>query len=275
MQADGLYQLTGSNPVLQFISGFIVALAFSVPIVVLYRKRAAGIERQHSINQRQLEELSRLTGGLAHEIKNPLSTIKVNLKLITEEIPGADVESARWVKKLAVVQKETDRLAQILDEFRRYTDKSELSAAPVDINNLISEMVDFYWPQARAHNITIRTGLSKQAVICNIDRDMVKQVILNLFINAANAMGDGGELIVRTDMSDDKATIEISDTGCGIEAEKLDKIFHAYYSTMPGGSGLGLPTAAKIIEAHNGTITVNSEPGKGTSFTITLPCGAG
>lgn len=275
MPAGSSYQLTGSEPVLQFVSGFIVALAFSVPIVMLYRKRASGIGRQHSINQQQLEELSRLTGGLAHEIKNPLSTIKVNLKLITEEIPSADVESARWVKKIAVVQKETDRLAQILDEFRRYTDKSELSAAPADINDLISEMVDFYWPQAQAHNITIHTGLSKQAIICNIDKDMVKQVILNLFINAANAMCDGGELIVRTDMRDGKATIEISDTGCGIEAEKLDKIFHAYYSTMPGGSGLGLPTAAKIIEAHNGTIAVNSEPGKGTSFTITLPSEAG
>jgi signal transduction histidine kinase len=100
---------------------------------------------------------------------------------------------------------------------------------------------------------------------------MIKQVVLNLFINAQQAMPDGGELIIRTDVQDAYAVIEISDTGLGIEAEKLDKIFDAYYTTRSGGSGLGLPTARKIIEAHGGSIDVNSQPGKGTSFKIRLP----
>jgi signal transduction histidine kinase len=100
---------------------------------------------------------------------------------------------------------------------------------------------------------------------------MLKQVILNLFINAQQAMENGGDLMVRTDRRQNDAVIEISDTGTGIEPERLNSIFDAHYSSRPHGSGLGLPTAKKIIDAHKGTITVNSEPGKGTSFTINLP----
>ncbi|MHC4355138.1 MAG: ATP-binding protein, partial [Planctomycetota bacterium] len=108
-------------------------------------------------------------------------------------------------------------------------------------------------------------------LVCRLDADMLKQVILNLFINAQQAMSSGGELMIRTDRREDDAVIEISDTGSGIPADKLSHVFDAYYSSRPQGSGLGLPTAKKIVEAHNGSITVNSEPGKGTSFAIRLP----
>jgi signal transduction histidine kinase len=100
---------------------------------------------------------------------------------------------------------------------------------------------------------------------------MLKQVILNLFINAQQAMGKNGELMIRTDRQKNDAVIQINDTGSGIVPDKLPHIFNAYYSSRPQGSGLGLPTAKKIVEAHNGTITVDSEPQKGTSFTIKLP----
>ena len=94
---------------------------------------------------------------------------------------------------------------------------------------------------------------------------------MNLFINAEQAMNDGGELLIRTARQKPDAVIQVSDTGSGISSDKLPRIFDAYYSSRPQGSGLGLPTAKKIIEAHNGTISVDSEPGKGTSFTIQLP----
>ncbi len=100
---------------------------------------------------------------------------------------------------------------------------------------------------------------------------MLNQVILNLFINAQQAMSDGGELLIRTARRKKEAVIQISDTGSGIAPDKLPNIFDAYYSSRPQGSGLGLPTAKKIVETHNGTITVTSEPGKGTSFIIRLP----
>jgi signal transduction histidine kinase len=256
---------------LPFLSGFILAVMIVVPVTILfYRRRWARSRTADAESSRQLTELSRLTGGLAHEIKNPLSTIKVNLKLITEEAPPTHEDSPRWLRKIAVVQKETDRLAQILDDFLRYIRESEPQTTLADINELISEMVDFYTPQAQANNVTIRLGLADSPLVCKIDCDMLKQLILNLFINAVQAMPQGGELIIRTRMLKKNAIIEISDTGCGIEPDKIEKIFDAYYTSKPAGSGLGLPTARKIAQAHNGSISVNSQPQKGTSFTVSL-----
>lgn len=284
---------------LEFVAGFVAAVLVVVPAVVFYLRKKSSAEgrgRQSAVlgrdkiragkneHLRELEELARLTGGLAHEIKNPLSTIQISLKLISEELEGSNVAElgkmgpersnrrfARALRKIAVIQKETDRLEQILDGFLRYVGKTELQLARVGLNGLISDMVDFYSPQARSHSITIRQGLCNEPLICKADADMLKQVILNLFINAQQAMSDGGELMIRTDRQDKDAIIQISDTGSGIAADKLPHIFDAYYSSRPQGSGLGLPTAKRIVEEHNGTISVDSEPGKGTLFTIRLP----
>ena len=241
-------------------------------------------KNQKSDNVEQLEELSRLTGELAHEIKNPLSSIKVNLKLVSEDLESSNAAEsgetiaernsrrlAAALRKIRVIQKETDRLEQILDGFLRYVDKTELQLATIDINELVGDMIDFYSPQAHSRSITIRQGLHNGPLMCKVDADMLKQVILNLFINAQQAMSDGGELMIRTDRRQGVAVIQISDTGSGITPDKLPLIFKAYYSSRPQGSGLGLPTAKKIVEAHTGSITVDSELGKGTSFTITLP----
>jgi signal transduction histidine kinase len=235
-------------------------------------------------NGHLLEELGKLTGELAHEIKNPLSTIKINLKLVSEELEdsisaesrkaGTEKQNhsfTRALRKISVIQKETDRLEQILDDFLRYVNKTELNLASTDINELVGDMIDFYSPQAHSHSITMRQALCNQPIICRVDTDMLKQVILNLFINAQQAMSKGGELMIRTDKQKEEAVIQINDTGSGITPDKLPYIFDVYYSSRPHGSGLGLRTAKKIIEAHNGTISVDSEPDKGTSFTIKLP----
>jgi signal transduction histidine kinase len=227
----------------------------------------------------ELEQLGRLTGTLAHEIKNPLSTIQINLKLAIEELRSAREELRqsdgaaldRALRKIEIIQKEADRLEHILGTFLRYIDKTQLQLESVDINSVVGDMVDFYSPQARSHSITIRTGQYNGALVCRVDVRMLKQVILNLFINAQYAMEKGGELLIRTGIEKDFAQIIISDTGCGIEPGRLEKIFDAYYSSRPDGSGLGLATAKKIIEAHKGRISVNSKPGTGTSFTIELP----
>jgi signal transduction histidine kinase len=275
----------------QFVAGFVVALlAVVLAVVLLLRKMYSykngkprstvlgrdKIQKNKNGHLKQLQELGRLTGELAHEIKNPLSIIKVNLKLTAEELGRSDLGKGdqgftRALRKIAVIQKETDRLEQILDGFLRYVDRTELHLASADINSLISDMVDFYSAQAQSHSVTIRQQLHNKALVCKIDVDMLKQVMLNLFINAQQAMSEGGELIIRTQRHKKDALIRITDTGPGIAPDKLPNIFNVYYSSRPQGSGLGLPTAKKIVEAHNGTITVDSELGKGTSFTITLP----
>ena len=262
---------------LQFVGGFVVGLL--TVAVLLFRKRIAGTKGDGNNHLAQLEELSKLTGGLAHEIKNPLSTVKINLNLAREELEDSvradscknGTNLNRAIRKIAIVQKETDRVEQILDSFLRYIDRTELQLVSIDINELVSDMIDFYTPQAHSRSVTIHQGLYSKPLICKIDADMLKQVILNLFINAQQAMSSGGDMIIRTDRQDKEALIQISDTGSGITADKLPYIFDAYYTSRPQGSGLGLPTAKKIIEAHKGSISVNSEPGKGTSFEIRLP----
>lgn len=274
-----------------FLTGFVLATAILAVIFVLYaRKRLTTHHKLQSALQpdrtepkydKRLEELGRLTGGLAHEMKNPLSTIKVNLKLIAEELERlvtaeavtAEHRSdfARALRKITVIQKETDRLEEILEGFLHYVAETKLQTARTDINELLSDMVDFYTPQAHSNAITVRQVLYDEPLICKADPDMLKQVILNLFINARQAMIDGGELIITTHRQNRDVIIKITDTGSGIEPDRQERIFDVYYSSRPGGSGLGLATAKRIVEAHNGTITVQSDVGKGSSFTIKLP----
>jgi len=265
----------------QFAAGFVIALlgALSVLLLFVHRKNS-GIRAVKDAHLEQLEELSKLTGELAHEIKNPLSTIKINLKLISEDLQDQargqvtneqDHRLARALRKIAVIQKESDRLDQILDGFLRYADRGELELAGTDINELVSDMVDFYSPHCYSRSITIRQGLFDEPLVCKVDAEKLKQAMLNLFINAQQAMNRGGELIVKTTRQQDDAVIQISDTGSGIAPQKLAHIFDAYYSSRPSGRGLGLATTRKIIDAHHGVITVDSIQGKGTSFTIKLP----
>jgi len=245
---------------------------------VFSRSDAPAGSEQGRTTSGEVEELARLLGVIAHEIKNPLSTIKVNLELVTEDLKAPDKNDqtpARALRKIAVIQKETDRLEQILDNFLRYLSKPELQLASADINELLCDMVDFYSPQAYSGSITIRQGLSSEPLICKVDAGMLKQVVLNLFINAQQAMSSGGDLMIRTSKQKGSAVIQISDTGEGIAPNKLSDIFKPYCSSRPNGTGLGLATAKRIVEAHNGSITVDSEPGKGTLFTITLPLQAG
>jgi signal transduction histidine kinase len=233
-----------------------------------------------NLSSRQVEELARLTGELAHEIKNPLSTIKLNLKLIEEELSCVDSDAGagesqqrlgRARRKLAVIQQETERLEKILEGFLKYIGRTELNLARTDINELVGEVVDFYFPQAHSHSITLRQALYETPLICKVDAAVLKQVVLNLFINAQQAIGRDGELMVRTAKAGPNARIVVSDTGPGIPPDKLPRLFQPFFSSRPDGTGLGLATAKRIVEAHGGKITVASEPGKGTAFTIELP----
>jgi signal transduction histidine kinase len=264
-----------------FLAGIVVIMIIAVPVFWLFlRKKQLEVQKMHNMYLKQLEESGKLTGQLAHEIKNPLSTIKVNLKLIEEDLESLEKEELKennqrvvsgTSRKIGIVEKEADRLEQILDGFLRYTAKAELNLLRTDVNELMIDMIDFFSPKAHSHSITIRQGFWNEPLYCKLDVDTFKQVILNLFINAQQAMPDGGELIIRTSKDNSNALIEISDTGVGIPKERFIDIFKAYYSSRPEGKGLGLVTARKIIEAHKGTVSVESEPGKGTSFTIRLP----
>ena len=224
-----------------------------------------------------LVELGKLAGGLAHEIKNPLSTINVNLKLLSEDLERRDDEDhRRWLRRLQAVQAEAGRLRAILDDFLRYAGKYEMSLSPRDLRELVGELADFFAPQAQANHVVLRTALSDSPVYCMVDANLIKQALLNLMINATQAMArlgqtGGGELLIRVQTARGQAVIEVIDTGPGIPPDMLGRIWEVYFSTKKGGSGLGLPTTHRIIREHEGAIQVDSEVGRGTRFVITLP----
>jgi len=236
----------------------------------------------------KLAELGTLTGHLAHEIRNPLSIIKINLQLLAENItrqarqdesshlPDGSLEESQkkyqqQLRKIETIIKEADRLAETLNDFLNYTGRMELNPVTRDVNELFEELVDFYEPQALSKQIQIRLSLSKKPALCSVDTDLLKQAILNLFINATQAMKNKGELIIRSKIIGDEVHIEIIDTGPGISPENQNRIFDPYYTTRGGGTGLGLPTCRRVVEEHNGHIILHSEPGKGSNFTIVLP----
>jgi len=231
-------------------------------------KRLAARSRGHE----QLVELGHLAGGLAHEIRNPLSTINLNLKLLAEDLGRSpDEQHSRWLRRLEGVQDEADRLRDILDDFLRYAGKCELSPELLDLRHVVGELADFFAPQADAGHVVLRTTLPDRPVTCRLDPGLIKQALLNLMINAVQAMDSGGELIIRLSAGRDEASIEVTDTGCGMSAADVAKAFRAYHSTRNGGSGLGLATTQRIIQASGGSIHVESEPGRGTRFVISLP----
>jgi signal transduction histidine kinase len=228
------------------------------------QRRARHVER--------LAELGTLTGGLAHEIKNPLSTVQLNLQLLREDLLPDNPAYSRLVSRLETVQKETARLRDILDDFLRYAGKIELDRKPIDLNRLLEELVDFFTPQAQHQRVQLRVKPSDAPVEARVDERMIKQAVLNLMINALQAMPEqGGEIMLAARREPDGVRLDVMDTGRGISPEALGKIFDAYYSTKRGGTGLGLAIARRIAEEHGGRISAVSEVGKGSVFTIELP----
>jgi len=229
----------------------------------------------------QLVELSAITGGLAHEIRNPLSTLKVNLQLLDEDWrliespqPGGpepqDV-ARRSRRRLHTLLAESQRLERILEDFLQYVGKRKLKTSPNDLNDVVRELADFFEPQAAAHKIDFRATYAAGTVICIVDRMVLKEALLNLLINAQQAIGDGGRIEVRVESDGRHGTIVVADTGPGVPEGLREKIFFPYNSNKKGGSGLGLATARQILRQHGGALTLDENPGGGARFTVQLP----
>ncbi len=220
----------------------------------------------------QYTEIARLAGGLAHEIKNPLSTIRLNMELLEEDLEEVDTpQGRRALKKVGLVQKECRRLEELLNDFLNFARAHRLELQPSDVNREIKDVLDFFRPKAEASNIEIVEYLASNLPTVSLDRRSFHRAMLNLVINAQQAMPEGGQLVVRTRPIGSDVAIDLIDTGRGMDANTVEHLFETFYSTKRGGSGLGLPTTRKIIDAHGGRMTVQSEPNCGTQFTITLP----
>jgi two-component system, NtrC family, sensor histidine kinase HydH len=219
----------------------------------------------------QYAEIAQLAGGLAHEIRNPLSTMCLNLDLLAEDFQEPETPRERRIlQKIDRIRRETQRLQSLLEDFLRFARVQELRLEPADLNAVVDDLRDFCEPQAATQGIVIRTHYADDLPPVLLDVDLFKQALLNLILNAEHALPDGGELILTTRHEGGWNVLEVTDTGCGMTEEVRSHVFGAFYSTRPGGSGLGLPTTRKIVEAHGGTIDVQSVPGKGSQFTVRL-----
>ena len=217
-------------------------------------------------------ETAPLAGGLAHEIKNPLSTIGLNMELLAEDF--AEPESPRdrrAADKIAVVRQECQRLQGLLDDFLNFAKVRTVRFEASDLNEHVRKAIEFFAPQAAEANIEVVTYLDPDLPSVVLDRESFRGALVNLVINALQAMTDGGQLVVRTKTTSSGVALELIDTGCGIDAATQEHIFETFYSTKPGGSGLGLPTTRRIIESHGGRIRLESAVGRGSKFTIELP----
>lgn len=227
-------------------------------------------ERQRLLSQ--YAEIATLAGGLAHEIKNPLSTILLNLELLAEDIEESEAATGhRMLRKVQTVQQECKHLQSILDDFLKFARVGELDLEPLDLNEVVGEFIDFYRNEAADHGIEISPHFQSDLPAVRLDRVLLRQVLMNLALNAQQAMTGGGLLELQTSTQGNEVLLDLIDSGAGMDDVTVKKMFQVFYSTKPGGSGLGLPTVRKIIEAHGGRITVDSEPGRGTRFTIALP----
>ena len=219
-------------------------------------------------NQR-LVTVGRLAAGVAHEIRNPLSSIKGFATYFRERYR----ENEQDAQTASILIQEVDRLNRVVGQLQEFSRPVSILPRPVRLDRLIADIVKLVESQARAKGVTVaiehRPGMPEVL----LDADRLNQVLLNLFLNGIEAMDRGGVLTVRVDEAADARRLEIrvSDTGCGIRPEDLSHIFEPYFTTKPSGTGLGLAIAHNIIEAMGAEIAVQSVPGAGTTFTLKVP----
>ena len=192
-------------------------------------------------------------------------------KILAEEMDNTPQANQASGERLALIMKETRRLEEVLDNFLRYARRRPLALAPLSINDLISDVLTFLKPETRRSRIELETRFDATNPEIQGDQSLIKQALLNVVLNAVEAMPEGGRLEVATEPHATGVRVTVTDTGAGIDAEDLPKVYDAYFSTRRGGTGLGLAITRRIIEGHGGTISVESAPGRGTTVTIFLP----
>lgn len=239
--------------------------------VILFRDITEILHLKKEIERSQrLASLGNIAAGIAHEIRNPLSSIKGFAQFFRERYRGntTDRETAD------VMIQEVDRLNRVISQLLEFARPMNMNRQWTSLKEVIRHTLKMVAEEARGKNITIHMDTSSEPAVLFIDPDKITQVLLNLFFNAIGAMGKGGVLGITLSMNEaGNVQISVSDTGTGIRKEDMPRIFDPYFTTKPTGTGLGLAIVYRIIEAHDGEIRVESEEGRGTTVTVSLPAG--
>jgi PAS domain S-box-containing protein len=229
------------------------------------------INTQLQVSER-LAALGRITAGVAHEVKNPLNSMRLWLENLKESLPAeADGAAQQAVK---VLDKEIDRLDAVVKRFLDFTRPMDIRLEATQLAELLREVLEVAQPQLLKSNIQLAQLLPIDVPQVYVDRALLKQAVLNLVLNAAEAMPGGGQLRLVLSRRGEAAEITVGDTGKGIPIENRQKIFQLFFTTRPGGSGIGLASTFRIVQLLNGSIDFTSEVGRGTTFRIELPLAA-
>jgi len=214
--------------------------------------------------------LGTLAAGLHHEIRNPLAALSLHVQLLEEELENGGT-SNEFPQMLGVIKTEVSRIGGVLEGFRDFASIDRLNPGSIDLPELIKRQVELVRPKAQRQNVSINVQAPAHDLPSIVaDQVRLEQVLLNLLLNALEAMPGGGSVTIKTFRSGEMATVEIADTGVGIPDELHDKVFDAYFTTKGSGSGLGLAICDKIMRQHDGSLTFRSS-GVGTVFEMALP----
>ena len=222
----------------------------------------------------RLSAISRLTGGVAHEIKNPLNAIALRLDLLLAKLEapeGEPIDKEDLAKDIDILSKEVLRLDRVVKTFLDFSRPVEVHLLRLDLAQLAREVCVLLTPQAKLAHVELESEASDKPAEMRGDPDMLRQVILNLVTNALEAMKEGGKIIVKVSQKAQAVMLDISDTGPGIDPKLRDRVFQLYFTTKARGSGIGLAMTFRAVQMHNGTIDFASETGRGTTFHIKFP----
>jgi PAS domain S-box-containing protein len=229
------------------------------------------INTQLQVSER-LAALGRITAGVAHEVKNPLNSMRLWLENLKESLPAEMDTNA--MQAVQVLDKEIDRLDAVVKRFLDFTRPMEVRLEATQLADILREVVEVAQPQLRKSKVEVAQLLPIDVPEVYVDRGLLKQAVLNLVLNALDAMPSGGKLRLMLSRRGEMAEISVGDTGKGIPPENKQKIFQLFFTTRPGGSGIGLASTFRIVQLHNGSIDFTSEVGRGTTFRIELPLAA-
>jgi signal transduction histidine kinase len=237
--------------------------------VLLVSRNLANLSRMQSTlaYSRKLVALGRLTAGIAHEVKNPLNATLIHLELLKMQL--ADHPTA--LEHVAVIGTQMRRLDEVVQGFLKFTRPEDLQLQPVALEPLIAEMMPIVSAEAGKFHVEVRTEIAPDLPPVNADPGLLQQALLNLAINACQAMPEGGRLRLAAEVAPrHQIAITVEDTGLGIPPDDLARIFDLYFTTKEHGSGIGLSLVYRTIQLHDGEIEVQSTPGRGTTFRVLL-----
>ncbi len=217
---------------------------------------------------RRLAAIGRLTAGVGHEVKNPINAIVVHLELLRNKLGSSDIKAMRHLEIIESEIQRLDRVVQTLVDFSRPV---ELQLKEQDLRRVVSAVLMLASAELETRNVHVQSDLPDRAVMAKVDADLLKQALLNVVLNGAQAMAEGGKLEVRLAEDGRMALLSVHDQGGGIPNDVRDKIFDLYFTTKKDGSGIGLAMTYRIVELHNGSIEVESDATKGTTFILRFP----